>query len=464
MAGLTLDPWQQLDVIDILGVGADGMWAAFEAATIVARQNGKGGELEAIELAGLFLFGEKLIIHTAHEFKTAAEAYLRVKQLIVDTPELNKRVRKFSDAHGEEGISLRSGARLRFLARSKGSGRGFSCDRLIYDEAYDLPAANVAASLPTLSARPNPQIIYTSSAPLDNSETLKAIRARGHRKPGTDWDSLCYLEYSADPRGYDVDPKTGKPTGLDLDDRRGWHHGNPALGYRIREKFIANERATMTDIDFARERLGIVDEVAINAVLRPEKWETLRSPLSTPRDPIIVAFDTNPDSSWSSIGIAGRRLDGRSHVELVRRERNMSWMVDALIELSEDWEPKAIYVDAMSPATALIPTLAENGVEVIVTNTSEYGRACQLFVNNYEDDKLRHIGQAPLTTATESGTKRIISEGGAWAWARKDKADISPLVAVTLANYGLSKSLDKTEEEEEVDTKVVIHRGGRRRR
>src|SRR5690242_6229189 len=62
LAGLELDPWQQLILNQGLQERADGRWNAFEAAVIVARQNGKGGVIEARELAGLFLLDEKLIL------------------------------------------------------------------------------------------------------------------------------------------------------------------------------------------------------------------------------------------------------------------------------------------------------------------------------------------------------------------------------------------------------------------
>src|SRR6185437_5906810 len=58
VAGLNLDPWQQLVLLDSLGQRPDGRWAAFEVGLVVARQNGKDSILEAMEIAGLFLFGE----------------------------------------------------------------------------------------------------------------------------------------------------------------------------------------------------------------------------------------------------------------------------------------------------------------------------------------------------------------------------------------------------------------------
>jgi phage terminase large subunit-like protein len=178
-AGLVLDDWQQHVLEVALGERPDGKWAAFEVGLIVGRQNGKGSILEARELAGLFLFGEQLILHSAHEFKTAQEAFRRVLALIQNTPDLDKLVSRVRTSHGEEGIELRSGARLRFVARSTGSGRGFSGDVVILDEAYNLPAQAMGALLPTMAARPNPQVWYTSSAGTDDSEVLARVKERG---------------------------------------------------------------------------------------------------------------------------------------------------------------------------------------------------------------------------------------------------------------------------------------------
>ena len=180
-AGLELDPWQSLVLEGALAEAPDGRWAAKEVGLIVPRQNGKGGILEARELAGLFLFGEMLILHSAHEFKTAVEAFRRVLSLIQNTPDLDRRVQRVSTSHGEEGVELIGGQRLRFVARSTGSGRGFTGDCVILDEAYNLSPAVIAALLPTMAAVRNPQLWYTSSAPLPRSEsdTLRRLCKRG---------------------------------------------------------------------------------------------------------------------------------------------------------------------------------------------------------------------------------------------------------------------------------------------
>ena len=95
MAGLHLLPWQQWVLRHSLGERDSGKWAAFEVGLVVGRQNGKNAILEARELAELFIVspGPRLIIHSAHQFKTALEHFRRMKRRILDTPELRRRVK-----------------------------------------------------------------------------------------------------------------------------------------------------------------------------------------------------------------------------------------------------------------------------------------------------------------------------------------------------------------------------------
>ena len=107
MAGLDLDPWQRTVLEGGLARRADGRRAAFEIGLIVSRQNGKGAVLEALELAALFLLPDvKLILHSAHEFKTAAEAFLRIRALIADNPVFSNRVALIRTGAGTESIEL----------------------------------------------------------------------------------------------------------------------------------------------------------------------------------------------------------------------------------------------------------------------------------------------------------------------------------------------------------------------
>lgn len=124
MAGLNLDPWQQHVLKGSLGVRDDGKWAASTVGLVLPRQLGKSVVLDARQLAGLFILNERLALSTAQEFKTTSESFRRIMALIENTPELDAKVSKVFTSHGSEGIELKNGTRLRFIARSAGSGSG----------------------------------------------------------------------------------------------------------------------------------------------------------------------------------------------------------------------------------------------------------------------------------------------------------------------------------------------------
>lgn len=436
--GLEPDDWQSAAVHDILGEDDAGKWASFESAVIVPRQNGKGTIFEIVQLADLFLFSSAqrdfLAIHTAHEFKTAQEAFRRLLFWVENTDWLRKKVKRVSTAHGEEGIELLNGARQRFLARSSGSGRGFSCDRLGYDEAYHLPEETVAASLPALSARPNPSVIYASSAPRGDQYgiVLRRVMRRGRREPEhrdepmPDPDpNLCYIEYSADPKA-------------DVDDPAARLQANPGASSRRKVpslEYMQKERAGMSEVAFARERLGILDENEGASVVDLDVWDGLAEVGAQPFDPVAFAIDVNPDSSFTSIAVAGTAADGRLFCTVVDRRRGTGWVVDRVEELRDKWSPTSITLDAISPAGSLLPAFAERGVEVDVVTTTQYGQACGAFKAAVDEKRIVHEGQSGLRAALESARKRPLGESGLWGWHRRDTTDITPLVAVTLATF-----------------------------
>jgi hypothetical protein len=55
-------------------------------------------------------------------------------------------------ANGQESINLKDGTRIKFKARTKGGGRGWSGDLLVWDEAMVIPDTVVGAQKPTLRA------------------------------------------------------------------------------------------------------------------------------------------------------------------------------------------------------------------------------------------------------------------------------------------------------------------------
>ena len=139
----------------------------------------------------MFLFGEKVTLHSAHHFKTAAEHHQRLESLIRNS-ELVEYMQGYNgDPHGKisgiktgnAGMSFTAanGNRILFAARSSGSARGFTADLVVFDEAFDLSRSAQASMLPTLASKSlheSPQIWYTSSAGMPDSEVLKGLRDR----------------------------------------------------------------------------------------------------------------------------------------------------------------------------------------------------------------------------------------------------------------------------------------------
>ena len=71
--GLTPDPWQTTVLECWLAVEKNGRMRAGRCGLAVPRQNGKNAILEALELAAIYLFGEMLVVHSAHKFDTSQE-------------------------------------------------------------------------------------------------------------------------------------------------------------------------------------------------------------------------------------------------------------------------------------------------------------------------------------------------------------------------------------------------------
>lgn len=463
-AKLFLDPWQQLALHHSLVEDDEGRWASLDVVLNVTRQNGKGGFLEARQLGEVILFGGKLVIHTAHQFNTAQESFLRLDQVIEGSYALSRRVKRVRRSHGEEGFEFFNGARIRFLARGGDSGRGFSGDLVLMDEAMKLRAAPIGALMPVLSARPNPQLVFTGSAGLgDESEQLALLRARAMAKGAPD-PSLCYLEYSIAEHTKDC-PRDEQDRIVceahdNRDEERSFARANPALGIRIRTAYVLQEKRSMRPDLFDRERLGVGDYPEVTdetwQVIAKDKWEALEDASSKPSDPVAFAIDTNPERTWSSISGAGASGEG-VHFEVVEHRPGTDWVIERAKDLDMKWSPCAWVIDEGGPAGSLVPGLRkaleyeddedreDRSELVFCPKVRELTQACGQFYDRVEEGTLAHLGQANVTVALAGARKREV--GDAWLWTRKsDGVDVSPVVAGTYAVWGWEMHHDDEDE------------------
>lgn len=432
-AGLHLDPWQAFVLEESLGERFDGKWAARDVGLIVSRQNGKGSILEARELAGLFLFGEMELVHTAHQFKTSADHFLRIKALIQNTPDLMRQVkpRGVRESHGEEGITLSSGARLRFVARSvNGSGRGFAkIDLLVLDEAFEIARASAASLLPIQLASSNPQTWYTSSVE-DKGETtehLKRLRDRGRANSSK---SLAYFEWSA-------------PDHADPDDPVARAQANPGLGIRLAHEGLQSLRESMDGPTFIAEHLSVWPKRGAQAesAFGDGMWESCAVAPGTSEIETRGCFGiaVTLDRQHACISAAGMSRAERMHVEPVDHRSGTLWLIDRALELQAKWGTLFV-IDGKGPASDLIPALQSAGVKLFIASTADVTDAYATIFDLVQNAQVAHMSYPELDSAVAGATKRPI--GDRFTWGRKTSAfDISPLESATLAVLGSTRGL-----------------------
>jgi len=443
-----LDPWQQTSLDALLSVNIADQWTCTEFGELVARQNGKGNIIMPFELGHLFLWpredGEpKLIVHTAHEFKTAREAFRRIERVIRSSPlliaELKGGVRGgISTAHGEEGFELKDGTRLRFLARSKNSGVGFTCDVLIIDEAQQTPIAAMDALLPTMSSVPNHQVLFTGTVPdeLDDSEYFEGVRDRG--RSGSD-RRTGWIEYSPDGSH---DPDIAEQ--LDILDRHLWEQGNPALGIRMTEEAIEDELSRMTRDSFLRERLSVwpnrrPQTIAKLSELDLARWGANTRPDAKLGDGTVIAIAVGRGGGFATVAAASPFDDESVFVEHKKTDRQTRWVAEYVRDLKAEHGNALVVLDPKN-ASSILTSLDNAGVKYLPMNLTEIAGAHTMFIEYSNAGLVINRGQDEVTESLKHATTRPIGQAGV-TWEPSDPTKpITHAQAVTWAMWGVKKA------------------------
>jgi len=223
--GLTPDKWQR-DILDCwLGRNKKDKFTSRSCGLSVPRQNGKNALLEMRELYGLCIIGER-ILHSAHEVKTAAEAFRRLCSFFEnkeDYPEVDALLLRIRRTNGQEAIELTNGGLIRFSARSRGAARGMTFDLIVMDEAQELTDEHMEAMIPTKSSSPlqNSQTIFTGTPPPPGAVATVFPRTRRNIIGKKD-KHACWHEWSVEEIG-------------DVTDMERAYETNPAMGIRLSE-------------------------------------------------------------------------------------------------------------------------------------------------------------------------------------------------------------------------------------
>lgn len=456
MAGRQHEP-EQILAIDVLsGRRADGRPAARTGALICARQNLKTYCLESVALHRLLdpSLGPQLIIWTAQRLTATEETYRHLITMLDsdDRPALRKRLLRASSSKGFMEIEMRSGSRIKFMARSAKSGPSLTGDLIVLDEAFAVEADHLGALLPTLSTRPHAQVLWGSSAPHATSAELRRVmergRAGGKGAPAyAEWCASGSWEEPPCALGVACSHEVGKVDGCALDDRAQVRAANPLAGVRLDWEVLDDERRDLSPRMFARERLGWGEDPAVSG--RPpitiDGWRRRIDPESSPVGQVCMAVEVSHSREWSSISVAGWRADGSRHLGLVDRRPGTEWLLPRLLDLCARpdlstidrgpvGKPKycvALAIDPVSPAGSLIERLRLAGVEPVVMTTREVGSACSTLQDAVTQGDVWHHGSPDVEDALRGAVRRDIGEGQ-WAFGRARSArvdvEIDPIV------------------------------------
>lgn len=454
-AGLPLEPWQVDGLRIMLSTRADGKWAAFEYAEICPRQNGKTALFMARALAGLFLLDEKVILWSAHEFKTAMRAFRDLRRFIRALGEARSDTLvvvdgipvKINNGNGEEGFErLDTGQELKMVARSKGSGRGFSTDLMIVDEAFAYTEIHQDALMPTLTARPNPQICYASSPPLDGLSGGPLFSLRKRALAGGD-ETLAWRDWGLDGELDAFLKLSAQERDEFLDDRGRWAASNPALGRgRVNEESILRLRRSLSEAGFAREIFGlwprqVEDAGGMWQVIGEQPW-LARAGGDKDRwtDDIAFAVASPVEQDWTAIVVAGWSTDGEILVQVVKYDRGNAWAEQELLDLmARNPQALGVALDPRGPAGHLAGPLERAGIDVLKLTALDVAHAAQRFVHSTVDEPIiRHFGQMSLDIAVKVAVPK--QQGDGWRLERRGGTDISPFDAAVTAVHALQEN------------------------
>lgn len=427
VGGTILDPWQCDVLADWMGRDAAGRWAAPSCGGSVPRQNGKSLLVQGRSIAGMLLFNES-VIYTAHLQKTATETFEEMRDFF-EGAKLRRHVAEIKTALGREQIILKSGARIKFLARTRNGGRGQHGDLLIFDEAQELDETAQGSFLPAISASLNPQTIYVGTPP-GPDVTGTVFRELRRRALAGESRRTAWFEFSVKEIG-------------NVKDKKRWAESNPALGRRIQLSTIEGEAEQLDPDTFARERLGWWSPVRTEQVdhaIDKDAWNKCASDDTKPEGK--TAYGVKFAADGSAVCLCGAVIpkDDPARISLIELQpggRGLTWLADWLNERYS--KASCVVIDGRGGADVLVDRISDTWRmkgAVIRPAAKDVVAAAGLLVNSVNEGELTwYRPQEILRDSAVTAAKRPIAGGFGFGGENS-----LPIEACALALWGAKTS------------------------
>jgi hypothetical protein len=414
--GTPLMPWQQ-HVLDVaLEIdSATGQFAYQHVVLTVPRQSGKTTLILTLILLRCMGGAGQIVSYTA---QTANDATKKMQNTWMPALEQTGFSRHFipRKKNGDVGLFFGNGSRAQIVASTSKSGHGDTLDLGIIDEGFAQPDDRLEQAM-------KPAMVTRLQPPHVGAQFWVVSTAGTQEMSPYLWRQVSSARDAAmaDP----MDPQT-------------WRSCMPALGHTVREEDVRGFAEGMELNEFRRAFLNQWTVARHDPVINLESWQTL----AVDAEPdisgsVALSFDVTPDSGWSSIAGASR-LGSLDHLDVIEHERGTDWLANRLGVYVRSHDVSAVVYDPSSPAAAVAarvddPTLK---AKLVAASARDFGEACQMLFTGVADLTIGHNRDPELLAALDGAGRK--SAGDLWRWSRTSTSvDISPLVAVTLALWGL---------------------------
>lgn len=447
-----LFPWQEWLLIHMLEIDEQGLLRFRKALVIVGRQNGK--TMIAAVLAAYWLYvdagrwpdqlpeDEFVVVGGAQKLDIAMKPWKAVRKwgapddpkvgIARDrVPELQAYTYPPRTTNGETELRTHGGST--YLPRTFEGARGQSAARLLLDELreqYDYEGWSAIEK--SANAMFDSLLVAFSNAGTKRSRVLKDVRATAHEgvdDPETQW---FVAEWSAEEDAT-------------LDDPKAFRQANPSAGYLPGMTIVGLMRAAAEAKEKNVERIEVLGQwvtAEVNNFIESTDYRNLVVPIKDVHVPkggrTVWGVDVSDDRNTTWLSSAVYTKDGKPFSYSRIKRAGMMWFPEYMAALAEESGHREVALNARGcAAMEFVKPLKDLGLIVHEIDGPMYAIATGRHQDAVRDKNLVVVNQPDIDMAVQHGVVVRYGDNKAWSRPKSLPVDISGLIAMSLALYGL---------------------------
>lgn len=417
-------PWQRMAADVALEVDSNGRFVYHDVVITVPRQSGKTTATLSLGLHRTMTTPGGKVWYTAQSGQAARERFLQ--ELAPDVQRHLPGLFDLKRGAGDTRLIMPSiGSQFRPHPPTDKYLHGEQSDLNLIDEPWAYTqtqgAALMQALVPTQNTRPNAQTMFLSTMGDASSVWWHDIvdAAREQDKART-----CIIDWGLDES-------------VDATDVDAVIAAHPAVGYTIEPQAILDAYESMAPSEFARAyanqrtstRTAVFDADTLARVLTDSQTIAADSP-------VVFGVAVAWDRRHTVIAAAGYSDTGAPVAEIVEVRPGTHWAVERLAVLDHDHAPRAIMLDAHSPAAVLA---TDPALDELVTSPTprQVAAGTANFLDSVADASLTIRPDAGVSAAFDVLTLREVGDLGQMMDRKRSPGSIAHLEAIQLALTGL---------------------------